>query len=109
MIFHLIPSQFPSFSCIVKREQRVYFFWLIKPNEKNKSGFELPQPSLASSFTFYTEKKRPRENETKRAIIALEADKGGWKGWPNKRGLKFYTFFGISLGIKRRMIDIGKK
>ncbi len=25
------------------------------------------------------------------------------------RGLQFYTFFGISIGIKRRMIDIGKK
>ncbi len=25
------------------------------------------------------------------------------------RGLKFYTFFGISIGITRRMIDIGKK
>jgi hypothetical protein len=24
-------------------------------------------------------------------------------------GLQFYTFFGISIGIKRRMIDIGKK
>ncbi len=25
------------------------------------------------------------------------------------RGLQFYTFFGISIGITRRMIDIGKK
>jgi hypothetical protein len=25
------------------------------------------------------------------------------------RGLQFYTFFGISIGIKRRMIDISKK
>jgi hypothetical protein len=25
------------------------------------------------------------------------------------RGLQFYTFFGISTGITRRMIDIGKK
>jgi hypothetical protein len=25
------------------------------------------------------------------------------------RGLQFYTIFGNSLGIKRRMIDIGKK
>jgi hypothetical protein len=25
------------------------------------------------------------------------------------RGLQFYTFFGISTGIIRRMIDIGKK
>jgi hypothetical protein len=25
------------------------------------------------------------------------------------RGLQFYTFFGISIGIKRRMIDNGKK
>jgi hypothetical protein len=25
------------------------------------------------------------------------------------RGLQLFTFFGISIGIKRRMIDIGKK
>jgi len=25
------------------------------------------------------------------------------------RGLQFYTYFGISIGIKRRMIDIGTK
>jgi hypothetical protein len=25
------------------------------------------------------------------------------------RGLQFYTFFGISIGITRRLIDIGKK
>jgi hypothetical protein len=25
------------------------------------------------------------------------------------RGLQFYTFFEISTGIKRRMVDIGKK
>jgi hypothetical protein len=25
------------------------------------------------------------------------------------RGLQFYTFFGISIGITGRMIDIGKK
>jgi hypothetical protein len=25
------------------------------------------------------------------------------------RGLQLYTFFGISIGIKRRMIDNGKK
>jgi hypothetical protein len=25
------------------------------------------------------------------------------------RGLQFYTFFGISIGIKRRIIDNGKK
>jgi hypothetical protein len=25
------------------------------------------------------------------------------------RGLQYYTIFGISIGIKRRMIDIGKK
>jgi hypothetical protein len=25
------------------------------------------------------------------------------------RGLQFYTFSGISIGITRRMIDIGKK
>jgi hypothetical protein len=25
------------------------------------------------------------------------------------RGLQFYTFFGIIIGITRRMIDIGKK
>jgi hypothetical protein len=27
----------------------------------------------------------------------------------HSRGLQFYTFFKISLGIKRRMIDTGKK
>ncbi len=27
----------------------------------------------------------------------------------SNRGLQFYTFFGISIGITRRMIDIGKK
>jgi hypothetical protein len=27
----------------------------------------------------------------------------------NTRGLQFYTFFGISIGITRRMIDIDKK
>jgi hypothetical protein len=25
------------------------------------------------------------------------------------RGLQFYTFFGISIGIKRRLVDIAKK
>jgi hypothetical protein len=29
--------------------------------------------------------------------------------WLCIRGLQFYTFFGISTGITRRMIDIGKK
>ncbi len=29
--------------------------------------------------------------------------------WMNTRGLQFYTFFGISIGIKRRLIDIAKK
>ncbi len=29
--------------------------------------------------------------------------------WVCIRGLQFYTFFGISIGITRRMIDIGKK
>jgi hypothetical protein len=27
----------------------------------------------------------------------------------DNRGLQFYTFFGISIGIKRRLIDIAKK
>ncbi len=26
-----------------------------------------------------------------------------------RRGLQFYTFFGISIGITRRLIDIGEK
>ncbi len=38
----------------------------------------------------------------------------GWWGWEggggvHARGLQFYTCFGISIGIKRRMIDLGKK
>jgi hypothetical protein len=28
---------------------------------------------------------------------------------PDIRGLQFYTFFGISTGIKQRLIDIAKK
>ncbi len=41
--------------------------------------------------------------------------KGGYQGsklWQRLlyiRGLQFYTFFGISIGITRRLIDIGKK
>ncbi len=33
----------------------------------------------------------------------------GEKCWAYIRGLQFYTFFGISIGITWRMIDIGKK
>jgi hypothetical protein len=32
-----------------------------------------------------------------------------WPGGLRSRGLQFYTFFGISIGIKRRLIDIAKK
>jgi hypothetical protein len=34
-------------------------------------------------------------------------NKFGQLGW--SRGLQFYTFFGISIGITWRMVDIGKK
>jgi hypothetical protein len=71
----MIPSQFPSFSCNVKREKRVSFLWLNKPNEK-KSDFELTPPSLASSFTFYTEKKRLREKEGREPLSLWKLTRG---------------------------------
>jgi hypothetical protein len=41
-------------------------------------------------------------------FIKVKYDPGGMEGRQG-RGLQFSTFFGISTGITRRMIDIGKK
>jgi hypothetical protein len=52
-----------------------------------------------------TFKKSPPKN-----AITICSGLSHLTGWAlGSRGLQFYTFFGISIGIKRRLIDIAKK
>jgi hypothetical protein len=54
----------------------------------------------------YGEIKRRRT----KAYVVIKHEKGSrQQKIVGGRGLQFYTFFGISIGIKRRLIDIAKK
>jgi hypothetical protein len=69
--------------------------------KKNKSSFELTPPSLAS-FLPFIQRRKDQERRKIGSHYHFGSWRGGWIGWPHNKGLQFYTFLGISLGIKRR-------
>ncbi len=91
----------------------MYTFMLIMPfarldlHDSGTIGWALTRTSTAIGFFVYLE-----------YLISVQSSMQKWIQPPAcldhslhvlNRGLQFYTFFGISIGIKRRLINIAKK
>ncbi len=74
--------------------------------EENKDGADAGN---AAEKEKEEEKEKEDDKEEKKKLHGKDKAEESVSRYLYVRGLQFYTFLGISLGIKRRMIDIGKK